>query len=731
MKRHFLIAFIYIACFLHSSATAKITPSPPDMPEGKKIEALFSQASSYYDQKDFSRALLTFEKLLTEYPESPYYADVQSSFNSITQSLHLILFPEKLYALLAKEAAEGYTALTLERAMLLLALYPSQAILKKTLTFIAECYKQAPLRFSIYSVAKQNTALLYNGPVLYNEEMLLSFTYGTQTFLKRQGDILLYYLISSYNESTKQVTLKPLKYLPYRLQQNNHNETLREYSVTIAHSLLNRCYQGNIFLDELTTGTGTRLYGITKYTDENTTEFDVFNGTKTIAHTLTSNDINATVSYAIGVQQTLLNADYQTYIHDQNINLQRLNRLIELNYLPHALALYYWLASQDDAEENRTQLTALYNTAVSQIDTASFPERTCIRGIKELENGLLHTGWNTLSDIIEQYPDDSVSDKAAATLSSLASNSRNTMYVAALKPIPFPMTFMGYNKLSENDQRFQINYKGRSYFMKKNDVKAGYKILTAEEKIIEKINPQLNAPEKKQYRYLHVQHNSPLSEGIPLMPQESVADPDKLYCEFKDNLTGKLYPGYILLDLVVMNDGTEQYGAIVTSNASSKTQKEFLLYIDFDPSQPVFIRKSDTASIKILSYVSDESFDLLDRIYGKNFFTLLKKYSSILPAEFVEAPAVLTAEDTSAEKNVRSEESLAQDKTASEEKNSSTSVKKNGTNSKRVITAPNSGTDLTVRENQLLHKKRIIKVLGICIVLWLCIILIKIIRSLK
>ncbi len=184
-----------------------------------------------------------------------------------------------------------------------------------------------------------------------------------------------------------------------------------------------------------------------------------------------------------------------------------------------------------------------------------------------------------------------------------------------------------------------------------------------------------------------------------------------MYFELYDRLTGKTYPGYILLDKIIKNDGTIIYGI------ATKNKRDYLIYKGLSTTNPVIVKKQNIKFAGINTRQDKNDLKYLEKHLGKiNFEELIKYYASEKQnlAESKTSPATADISRTAPEQIV---------KKVSKKRSPKKTIlkKKKKTTDKRTIIKKMIPVEKKNDTNilSLGVRKLIIKFLALLIVVWL------------
>ncbi|MCD6460066.1 hypothetical protein J7L67_05315, partial [bacterium] len=107
---------------------------------------------------------------------------------------------------------------------------------------------------------------------------------------------------------------------------------------------------------------------------------------------------------------------------------------------------------------------------------------------------------------------------------------------------------------------------------------------------------------------------------------ESLSNNEKVYLEIEDRRTGKIYPGYIILDYLKTIKNEQYYGIIV----DTQKKHELKVFSSFtNLKSPVSIKDFNTTILNRGSRFEPMSISRISPIIGKVLFSKLKNYFAI------------------------------------------------------------------------------------------------------
>lgn len=712
--------FNFILCILlfaselsFSQEQSKNTPSPPgaNSSEQQAIKKLYEQASTAQDNNDLARALMYYHQIVQASPQDTSAATAKTAINTIMNSLQPVLLPDAALKKITREMASFNTHyLCYESIKLLINSFPPKKVFMDAKKVARECLADLIVRCRISYVAPPLTGLLYKGIVTVNGKPLHEFVYGNKTFQISLNENILYYRLTAYDAKTGKVLLTPLKELPYRLLQNDTKVTFRAFSADLTHLNFSRTFKAYFYFDTIETFTGAHISGLAREENEQQTvlDFPVKTTVKTIL--IDKKDLVRQTTFS---ERQIPSLMYKMPVASGSediaaASLARLKFYVDSRDYLQAAAFYLSLEDKDFFAQNKQKFEPFFRTIYEKITSAPLSERMLERGIYLLNNEYLFSGWNELMSIISTFPGITASGKAHNKLVDTALLPETTFYLSSLSSMPFPITFMGYNRVTDKEELFQINYRNRSYFVERNGSQGGFIIKQSTEKTIEIPNPQLNAVEKKLLRWIIVEFEH--KEPVELGPNEQFVDTEKSYVELEDSWSGKSYPGYVVLDSITIKDGTTLSGII----DDSQEKTGYVFYPDFTMENTRVIKPAEVKTVKVHSTYVIQNMQMLEKFLGKITFSELKKYFNLKKIS---------------EQQLAQQELAAQQLAAQQVEKTKKSVEAPKPQPAPVVERSVKKDELKIREEKVQLKKKIIRIMGVGVILWLAYMAYKLMRS--
>ncbi len=477
-----------------------------DIPD-PDLREIYRQATDSCDQKSIGKALLYYKDFAAKDNDSPFSRSAAVKINRILDIVDRTTVPETMYKTLSKKYSGLREKICFEIAKNILENYPSKRTFFATKKLLRNYLSNLTLRLKISYIANPTSELKYLGQVETGSESLHKFSFDGQTYLRKVNDNLLFYKLTSYDPTKKEIELTPFDNQPYLLLQKNDKETLRKFKTNITNIILQKTIPAYFYLDSITKNTGKTYFGATRENGDSgiSLDFPLRQKIKTII--FDKNDLSAVTAFSVSDKLSVYEKPIPTFDPNDKDKLciAKLNRLIENNLWTEALGLYYLLERNNLLDSSNESLQAMLIRIRSNVISQSVPAHLLKKGIFYLKNDCFLHGWEELITIINTYPFAKETVYAHNILLEESRKEENNFFLTSANPIPFPISFMGYNKSSNAEELFQINYKQHSYFLKKGQTKGGFKILGLREEPFEKFNTDLNALDKKIIRRIKVE----------------------------------------------------------------------------------------------------------------------------------------------------------------------------------------------------------------------------------
>lgn len=687
-------------------------------------EKTYKTAIEAQEKSDIAKSIVLFDHIIRTFPQSKYLEDAKQQKENLIRMMQNQYSQDAIYRKITSLIQSNQTYPAYELAENIIVSYPVDKVYNETRAQIKETLADEMFRFKIYSISLREDKLVFSGTKEINNTKYLVFNFQNKIFYKQIGDNILYYKITSYDDITRSIELIPLTDLPYNLLQNNTKETYRHFSARISNIQQNLTYRAYIFLDYVETKMGNKIQGFCLNEDEGKIYVDYPVGKTTMRLSIGKNKMDNILSFSTADTQSILEKKIQ--IEKNNNSIPQIKYYIASKQYTEALLKYFSIENTESADTE--QLNKLYMEIVAELVNKSLAERLLDRGEYLFKNGYFYTGFTELDSLISSNPSGEQAIKAQNMLIDSVDKPEHNLYITSIDSVPFPFTFMGYTKMSESEEIYQINYKNNSYFFEKNQTQSGFKFIKTEEKTVEIYNPDLNTSNNHNIRWVIVEPEK--TRVFRLKENEGHCDTNKLYIEIQDRWTGKIYPGYILLDSLKTAKNENFYGFI----KEDKLNKEFILYENILSEDSKTFKQNEITQINRNSFFDSKAFSDIEKFLGFNIFSGIKKFFG------------LEKVDESAVKNFDNEGKPVETKKKPVQKNTDESKKKPQTktatkkltptnkNESKLKVQPEKITqknELKIREEKLKLKKKIIKLLGLFIVLWLIYIAYKLFRAIK
>jgi TolA-binding protein len=709
-------------------------------------EVLLAKANHLFDEGDFAKAMIYYNQIIARYPDSTASVTAQAGIDQLMQSLGTIFIPNLSSQRITDGLKTAPTYQTVERAIRFLRLYPEKSQFTSIQQLLGSVFDSVSMRYKVSRIENPDAQIVYNGTDLDGGAIVHRFSYDGADYNLQTGDRILCYQITDY-DPLRGVGLTSLENLPYRLKEKHSENEYHYFSAQLVYFPLKKICTAHIFFDSLLTRRGYQLSGIIDESMQGRVTLTAPAG-ETVRQIAFEDDAVAQKQYRyVADTQTILETSYENAVADagSDRNLAKLRYFVEEKQWLEAVGFYLWLLKQSLIDRDTPEYSKLYIQIESHVAGTTLAERLLEYALTCIERGRLLTAVSELSAIINAYPADTASMKAHNALVHLARLPEFILGVGSVASSEFPLTFMGFNVLGDSKYMNQINYKKRSYFLGVNESIGGFRVTGNETRTISYFDRTLNVTKDQNAHYLTVIAEQ--AKTIWLKEGDSHADPGRWYIEITDKTTGKTYPAYINKDTIITTDAKRYYGMIILSDR----QQEVSVYADLTAdSEPAVIKKHNIQSLHIENYTDDSLFEKVFSVIGPvaiseihNYYTAQEVSGDLIsdrtdsrkPEPDNDQPLADSApadqsSDQAFEKKpdaIKEQTNSASEKTSAEKKPAP--VKKDQIKS----TDPQKVRDdeLVIRHKKLLLKKRIIKLLGSAIILWLLYMAYKLIKSFR
>ncbi|MEW6534886.1 MAG: hypothetical protein AB1454_04595 [Candidatus Auribacterota bacterium] len=732
----FFVCACAFLCVAHS-----VAPQDNDAPVGPLPDTLMTsdapgimlEARSARQQHDYSLALVLYRSVITSFPDAPERELAEEELNELLKTLRSSVIQEIALRELGRSfSVVSRQLLNYDATRLLLKSFPSKKLFGEAKHNLKQHLSDFIVRFRMRYAAEPNTPLVYTGVSMRDGAWVFNFTLGKRNISVPQGGIVSIFKVTGYDPVTDAVTLTELKDLDYRLLQKNQKPIYRAFAAKVSHIPLNRTFVGYFYFDHIEEYTGFNYYGLV-HSDEQKLTLDVPVESAIRSYNFEQNALRVHESFAVADGESAIEQKDSSFGEDDTArrNLARLAFYMQSRQWLNSVALSLSVIDKEFYPEYKDRFDGAYFLIAEAVRSTSRHERDLDKALYLMNNSYWFSALSELLDITASDAPEQVMAAARSALVDLAHKPELTWFTTSIEPIVFPVSFMGYNQTAEGHEQFQINHKGRSYFLGKGESMAGITMKGSEEKEIEVLNPSLNAMEKRLLRWLVAQTSSP--HPVTLLPGESFNDPSWIYAELEDQLSGKIYPGYILLDSYTAQNNEARYG-IITSDPSTSASYYFS---GFSSDTPVKLTPKQQKDARIISTQDTEAMQMVEDFVGKISFSEIRKYytlNQIDPSVFSGSDAPNPVENEYApsadEKPVTEPEPA---RVQSEKSAVSASSAVQDQTGKPNVSQPETSPpdELEQRKAKLSLKKKLIRVLAVLIVLWMMFIIYKLVRALK
>ena len=200
-------------------------------------------------------------------------------------------------------------------------------------------------------------ALIYEGSILVSGVRVHNFLYGNKKIRAKQGDTVLFYKLTGYDDILDQVELTPLDQLPYKLLEKNDRQTFRYLKAKITHIHIEHSLPARIFVDEILTDRGLPFFGLARKDNDNNLILDYpFINIKRI--TLSENKIEFLNELSVKKNPCVFDKKYSSLLDSDPIAVSkaRMKYYIDTKHWFEAVGLYFLMYTKGQIPENNTQL---------------------------------------------------------------------------------------------------------------------------------------------------------------------------------------------------------------------------------------------------------------------------------------------------------------------------------------------------------------------------------------
>lgn len=674
------------------------------------LRNLYEQASDSYEQKSLGKALLYYKDFIEKDNDSPFSKHAVIKIDRILDSIKQATNPDAMYKNLSRKHSILRQKICFETAKNILENYPSKKIFFATKKLLKKYLSDVTLRLKVSYVADIDTKLKYLGLTGTDASPFHKFSFGNKIYLKKIGDRLLFYKLTNYDTALKEIELTHFDSLPYLLLQKNEKETLRKFRADVTHIILQKTIPAYFYLDSIEKKTGQTCFGSIRENSDSQIFLDFPIQREVKTGIFNKDDISSDSTFSVSDEISVYEKHVLTFDPNNKnaLYVAKLNRFVKKNLWTEALGLYYLLEKNNLIDSSNAKFQAILTQIRDNILIQSTPNHLLEKGLFYLQNDCFLSGWEELVSIINTYPFAKEAVTAHNLMIEESRKTENNFFITSASPIFLPINFMGYNESSDGEELFQINYKKRSYFLKKDQAKGGFRITDIQENLLENFNPDLNALDKKIIRHIKVE--SEYLSKTKLTPNKTADNGAKVYFELHDRLTGKTYPGYMVLDKITKTDGTIIYGTV------NQRKKDYLIYQGLETTDPVVMKKQKIQRFKIKTYQDKDNLKYLEKFLGKINFSELIKYYAL---EKQQKPQPKIFSDASLAETPKPDSERISKNAAEKEivpkKKKKTAQKKKGIQKKDIPVDKKNDTNIF----NLKLRKLLIKALAVLIVTWL------------
>ena len=742
-----LIIFV-VALSVYAQTDSGSDAELPAVVDQQAQELLLKKANHLFDEGDFAKALIFYNQLVVQYPEYPSAVTSKAAIEQTLQSLSAKIAPQLLYQKIVDSLKTKPTYQTIERACQFMHMFPDRKQFAVIQSLLATVFESVCMRYIVTRIEQPDAKLVYIGTVVEDGATLHRFEYDNSTCDVPMGGRILFYQVTDY-DSIRGVELTSLENMPYRLKEKYDEQQYHYFSTQLVHFPLRTVCTAHLFLDHLLTRRGYEVSGEIDTSAVGRITVTVPAGASVKQIAFEDNAVTEHKTGNIQDQQGVLEKSYAecTAGSGNDQLLAKFGYFIQSKQWLEALGFYLWLMQQSVIDRSSDSYAQLYQSMEQHITNTTLPDRLFEYACICLKRNYLISAITEFAAIIDGYPADRASLESHNFMVQLSKRPQFVLGVGTVKPVEFPLTFMGFNIVGESQYMNQINFKKRTYFVGLDESIGGFRVTGNEMRTISYFDQTLNVTKEQQVHYLNVVPDQ--AENIWLQEGESYTDPTRWYIEITDRTCGKSYPAYIEKDKLITTDGEQYSGFIVLSS----NQQEVSVYADLMAgSQPVVIKKQNIHSLHIENYTDEKLFEDLFTTISPVAIAEMRKYyqAQKVSRERIEQqsiPSVLLDNDTIApsdKDHSAADKDTQKDLKKSDEQSQSTDSviksvsKKQPAKEKKDQTSNVSDKqrdeqkdEFVIRRKKLQLKKRIIKILGVCIVLWLLYMAYKLVKSFR
>ena len=615
----FMLVYLLTAGLVFTADNDTVVPDQPQENDPME-EILYQKASHLFDEEDYGKALILYNRLIADYPDSPLVTEAAHQMESIINDLMSEISPEAKYNKINDSFSLKKTLSLYENAVYLLSSHPSKKFFKLILKFLDQCLWEPAIRFDMSFVGKSDMSLVYNGSTLNDGVRIHEFSYGSKKVNAKLGDSVLFYKLTAYDDILDQVELTPLDELPYNLLEKNDRQSFHYLEAKVTHIHLEHSIPVHIFIDQLVTDRGLPFCGLARYDADNNLTLDFpFINIKRI--TLSESKVESLNEMYIKKNPCVFDKKQSSSFFSDPLAVSRarIQYYVNTKHWFEAVGLYFLLYTKNQIPQDDTRFNDLYNILEKKHMSTTLAERMMEKAVYFISHGYFFSGFNQFYALSKKFASEPLGLDARTQLIKNAHKPDGVFVVESINSVPFPLTFMGYNKVDASAEQYQLNYKGRSHFVGQDQLLGGYRMLKSEEKTTEIFNPTLNIKEKLFLKYLVVQQEK--VNTFVLKSGESLCNKRKVYIEMEDRRTGKVYPGYLILDYVKTIKDEEYYGIIADTSKKHELQV-FQSLTDLEST--VAIKEFNTTELERLSAFEPLAVSHVSPIIGKVLFSRLK-----------------------------------------------------------------------------------------------------------
>lgn len=699
-------------------------------------ELLLAKANHLFDDGDFAKALIIYNQLITLHPDSASAQSAIASVDQIIQTLTPYIVPQLLFQKLVDTVRARTTRSLVEQTVQFLQMYPDRKQFTTARGLLDTLFGSVPVRFGVTWVSPPNQALVYEGPVDCDGAPLHRFAFGDRTYDCAVGDDILSYTVTGY-DPLRGASLKPLEQQTYRLREKNAQEKYRYFTAQAVHLQLKTVCTAHIFLDELTTRRGFQVHGLIDTAPDGVVTVAVPAESTFETLGFEPDAVYETTPRAKSDKTTIYEQSYTDITANGGTDriAAKLRALIDSRRWLEAIGYYFWLRAQDQTPTDDPVMAGMYHRMREHILNTTYPDRLLEYAQFCFTNNYPITAVMEFARIIDSFPADPAATASHNYLVRLSHEPGLVLSIGSLKREQFPLTFMGFNKLAESEYMNQINYKGRSFFVGRNESVGGFRVEGNDSRTIEYYDKSLDVMKQSTIHFLLAEPDD--SAPIWIAEGESYTDSSRWQIEVIDRKSGRTYPGYIRKDTLTTTDGTRYEGLIMLS----ANQKEVLVFEQLvAQAQPVAIKKQKIQSLHMENYIDEKLMGDIRNAIGPVAVAELHNYyrSQILAQDIVpQTPESqdLEPEPAVADNDTHRQETKKRTEPAKDEPNTVSAPaqrpKKNDADAVPDDKSRTQQDELIIRQKKIQLQKRIIRLLGLVIIIWLLYMGYKLFKSLR